>query len=102
MNRIIHTLHALQLRSFGILPVLPENSTKTAAQTLITAFGGMPNDFNSVKLFLLSVLSASLAATSDGSALRKSASHIFALIDTSSSITRTFFSSSAAVMVKRI
>ena len=44
------TLAAFQLLSLGILP-LGASSTMTAAATLITADGGEPKDFNSVKLF---------------------------------------------------
>ena len=43
------TLAAFQLRSFGILP-LGASNTITAAVTFVTAPGGDPNDFNSVRL----------------------------------------------------
>lgn len=82
-------------RSFGIFPFF-ENKTITAAMTLITAGGGEPNDFNSVKLFLSSVSKAATAASIIGSAFFKSSAQILALADTSSSIPRTSFSFSAA------
>jgi len=88
------TLQAFHERSFGILPPL-DNKTLTAAVTLTTASGGVPKDFNSVKLFLFNVFKASWAAVRAGSALAKSSAQIFALIDTSSSMTLTFFSSAA-------
>jgi len=43
-------LQTLQLLSLGIFPFLDCN-TRTAAVTFITAGGGDPNDFSSVKLF---------------------------------------------------
>jgi hypothetical protein len=43
------TFAAFQLRSLGILPFGASN-TITAAVTFVTAPGGDPNDFNSVKL----------------------------------------------------
>jgi len=43
------TLAAFQLRSFGILP-LGASNTITAAVTFVTAPGGDPNDFSSVRL----------------------------------------------------
>lgn len=46
---IIHTLQAFQLLSFGIFPFLAK-STMTAAVTLTTMAGGLPNDFSSVRL----------------------------------------------------
>ncbi len=51
-------LLAFQLRSFGIL-VGGDNNIITAAVTLVTAAGGEPNDFSSVKLFLFKVFKAS-------------------------------------------
>ena len=47
--------------SFGILEE-GAMSTITAAVTLITAGGGLPNDFSSVRLALFSVFRASAAA----------------------------------------
>lgn len=85
-----------QDRSFGTLPFL-ENNTSTAAVTFTTASGGEPKDFNSVRLFLFNVFKASCAANKAGSAFAKSSAQILAFIVTSSSITLTFFSSSAAV-----
>lgn len=52
------TLAFFQLRSFGIFP-LGASKTITAAVTFVTAPGGEPNDFNSVRLALLRVLRAS-------------------------------------------
>jgi len=43
------TFAAFQLRSLGILP-LGASNTITAAVTFVTAPGGDPNDFNSVRL----------------------------------------------------
>jgi len=43
------TLAAFQLRSFGILPFGASN-TITAEVTFVTAPGGDPNDFSSVRL----------------------------------------------------
>lgn len=64
---------------------------------MTTASGGEPKAFNSVRLFLFKVFKASWAAINAGSALAKSSAQILAFIVTSSSITFTFFSSSAAV-----
>ena len=44
-------------RSFGILPVV-DIKTITPATTLMTAGGGEPNDFNSVKFPLFRVFKA--------------------------------------------
>lgn len=46
---ITELLAAFQLLSFGILPVVARRHM-TAANTFITAGGGEPKDFNSVKL----------------------------------------------------
>lgn len=45
-----HTLQAFHDLSFGTFPFL-DCKTNTADVTLITANGGDPNDFSSVKLF---------------------------------------------------
>jgi hypothetical protein len=45
------TFPAFQLRSLGIRPS-GDNRTITAAVTLVTASGGEPNDFSSVKFAL--------------------------------------------------
>lgn len=87
-------MHAFHVRSFGIFPLL--NKIKTHAVILITISGGEPNDFNSVKLFLFRVFKASRAAINAGSAFLKSSSQSLAFTETSSSITRTLRSSSAA------
>lgn len=92
------TLQAFHDLSLGIFPFLA-NNTSTAAVTLTTASGGDPNDFNSVRLFLFKVFKASWAAIRAGSAFAKSSAQILALIVTSSSITFTFFSSSAAEVI---
>ncbi len=94
-----YTLQAFHDRSLGNLP-FDENKTRTAAQTLITACGGVPNDFSSVMLFLFNVFRASCAAISMGSALYKSCSHSFAFNETSSSMIRIFFSSEAAMLIR--
>lgn len=93
------TLAAFQLRSFGIFP-FGENKIITASQTVTTASGGDPNDFNSVKLVLSRVSKADCAAKSAGSAFRKSSSHNLACPETFSSIILTFRSSSAAIDLK--
>lgn len=62
-----------QLLSFGIFPFVAIN-TITAAVQFVTAPGGDPNDFSSVKLFLFNVFNASCAARSAGSAFTKSSS----------------------------
>lgn len=97
----IRTFAARHERSVITLP-LGENKTKTAAHTRSTAFGGDPNDFNSVKLFLFKVLRASWAAIKAGSAFLRSDSHNFAFTDTSASIMRTLASSSATVIIHSI
>ena len=52
-----------QDRSFGIFPLVA-NKTMTAAVTLMTAGGGDPKDFNSVRLALFKVFNACWAASS--------------------------------------
>ncbi len=52
-----------QDRSLGIFPLVA-NKTMTAAVTLMTAGGGDPKDFNSVRLALFRVFNACWAASS--------------------------------------
>lgn len=84
-----------QLLSLGILPA-GARRTITAAVTFVTAPGGEPNDFNSVKFALFRVFRASWAANRAGSAFIKSISQSFCFFDTSSAIMATFDSSSSA------
>jgi len=89
------TLAAFQLRSFGTLPAGAKR-TMTAAVTFVTAPGGEPNDFSSVKFALFKVFRASCAANKAGSAFIKSASQSFCFFETSSAIMATLDSSSSA------
>lgn len=57
-NHKLSTLAAFQLRSLGTLAA-GASSTITAAVTLVTAPGGEPNDFSSVKFPLFNVFKAS-------------------------------------------
>jgi len=65
--------------------------------TFITAGGGLPNDFNSVRLFLLRVFRAASAAFKAGSALARSSSQDLCFSDTSLLMMATFFSSASAI-----
>lgn len=56
--RLQLTLADFQLRSLGILP-FGASKTITAAVTLVTAPGGEPNDFSSVRFALFKVFRAS-------------------------------------------
>lgn len=96
----ITTLAAFQLRSFGTLPC-GARRTITAAVTLVTAPGGDPNDFSSVRFALFKVFRASWAATNAGSAFTKSASQSFCFLLTSSAIIPTLSSSSSAEIQMR-
>ena len=59
------TLHAFQDLSFGTL-LAGAMSTITAAVTFITAGGGLPKDFSSVRFALFNVFRASVAAFGGG------------------------------------
>lgn len=65
ISKLLHV--SLLFLSSNDLPI-------TAAVTLVTAPGGEPNDFNSVRLFLFNVFKASCAADRAGSAFTKSSS----------------------------
>ena len=100
-NLSIHTFDIIildwfQLLSLGILEE-GANSTITAAVTFTTAGGGLPNDFNSVRLPLLRVFKASDAAFSAGSAFARSRSQSVCFLPTSRAILATFFSSLSAI-----
>jgi len=88
-------LAAFQERSFGTFP-FGASRHMTAETTLTTAFGGEPNDFNSVKLFLFKVSRAAWAASKAGSAAARSRSQSAALMPTSCAMTATFASSPSA------
>lgn len=90
-----NTLAAFQLLSFGIFPPGAKR-TITAAVTFVTAPGGEPKDFNSVKFALFNVFKASWAAIRAGSAFCKSSSQSFCFLLTSSAIIPTLNSSSSA------
>ena len=93
----IITFALAQDLSFGTFPLWVTIRTITAAVTFTTAPGGEPNDFNSVKLDLLSVFNASWAAIKAGSAFFKSSAQSLCLMDTSLLISLTLIFSLSAV-----